>query len=165
MNVLWYIDGHHDKLKDFSKHHSAVAGLPEAFEVFSNYSDVVRKKKSTCLDKGSLSVHGYLLFDTLSEPWIDCPEWKNVRDFVFSLATLVTEYCRHLAKQNEAQRSRHESDTPVRSHKCDSDAIEIECTIGPANETYRQLHQLITSASEYEIIKFTPEAVCFHHAI
>ena len=84
---------------------------------------------------------------------------------MFSLATLVTEYCRHLAKQNEAQRSRHESDTPVRSHKCDSDAIEIECTIGPANETYRQLLQLITSAPEYEIIKFTPEAVCFHHAV
>ena len=37
VNVLWYIDGHHDKLKEFSKHHSAVAGLPAAFKTFSSF--------------------------------------------------------------------------------------------------------------------------------
>ena len=66
-------------------------------------------------------------------------EWKEVRNFVFSLATLVTEYCNHFAKENEAQKSRHESDAPVRSHKHDSDAIELECSMGPIQETFRQL--------------------------
>ena len=56
--------------------------FPDALEAYSNYNDVVQKKKSTC--------------------WMEHPEWKEVRDMMFNLATLAMEYCKHLAKENEA---------------------------------------------------------------
>ena len=76
--------------------------FPDALKAFSNYNDLVRKKKSTRLDQNSLSLHAHLLFNCLSEVWMERPEWKEVRDVTFSLATLAVEYCKHLAKENEA---------------------------------------------------------------
>ena len=41
-------------------------------------------------------------------------EWKEVRDMMFNLATLAMEYCKHLAKENEAQKRRHKRESPAR---------------------------------------------------
>ena len=77
------------------------------------------------------------------------PEWKEVRDITFNLATLAMEYCKHLAKENEAQKCRHERESPARSHKDDSESIEIESTLGPVKEQYRELDKLIAATYEY----------------
>ena len=39
VNVLWYLDGHHSKLKTFSDHHSAIPRFPKPFESFCNYKE------------------------------------------------------------------------------------------------------------------------------
>ena len=153
VNVLWYVDGHQHKLKAFSEHHREVPNFPDAFEAFSNYNDVVRKKKSTRLDQNSLSLHASLLFNCLSEVWIERPEWKEVRDMMFNLATLAMEYCKHLAKENEAQKRRHERESPARSHKDDSECTEIESTLGPVKEQYTELDKLIAATNEYELVE------------
>ena len=90
-------------LKEFEKHHGAIAGLPVGSKDFSNYSDVIRKNKRTHVNIGSLSRHEHLLFDNLSEPWMDSLESKKVRGLIFMLTTLVTEYCHHPAKENVAK--------------------------------------------------------------
>ena len=76
-----------------------------------------------------------------------------------NLQPSYSEYCKHLAKENEAQKHRHESDSAVRSHKGDSKITEIESTPGPVKETYMELDNLTTAANEYEMIEldcFTP---------
>ena len=159
VNVLWYVDGHQHKLKAFSEHHSQVPSFPDALEAFSNYNDVIRKKKSTRLDQNSLSIHAHLLFGCLSEVWMERSEWKEVRDITFNLATLAMEYCKHLAKENETQKRRHERESPSRSHKDDSESKEIESTLGPVKEQYVELDKLIATTSEYEMVeldRFTP---------
>ena len=87
------------------------------------------------------------------------PEWKEMRDTMFNLATLAMEYCKHLAQENEAQKRRHERESPARSHKDYSECTEIESTLGPVKEQYAELDKLIAATNEYELVEldyFTP---------
>lgn len=77
--------------KDQLHNDREVPNFPDAFEALSNYNDVVRKKESACLDQSILSLHASLLFNCLSEVWVELPEWKEVRDMMFNLATLAME--------------------------------------------------------------------------
>lgn len=90
---------------------------------------------------------------------MECPEWKEVRNVTFSLATVAVEYFKHLAKENEVQKRRHETEFPAWSHKDDSEITEIESTLVPVKEQYIELDKLITATSEYEMVEldhFTP---------
>ena len=75
--------------------------LPDTLEGFSDYNDVIRKKKGTRLDQNNLSLHAHLLFSCLSEMWMEHPEWKEVKNITFNLATVAMEYCKHHAKGPE----------------------------------------------------------------
>ena len=88
------------------------------------------------------------------------PEWREIKELLFSLGTVVCEYCKHLAKECEQQKQRHESSFPVISHKFDAHTIEIESTQRPVSTAYAQLNRIVNDAADYEMIEFDQFSPC-----
>lgn len=53
-SVLWDIDNHHEMLNSFAERKHAVRPIPTPLSKFTGYNDLVKKKKSTRLNRETL---------------------------------------------------------------------------------------------------------------
>ena len=86
-DVLWYLDGWHDRFKEQSKPIPTVFTEPPRF----NFPERSKHRKAETANLSVVELRGYSiqLFWKLEQPWLKKEEWKDISDAVNKLACTV----------------------------------------------------------------------------
>ncbi len=108
-DALWYLDGHHDTLKDRS------CPIPEPFSRFVGYNvpekSRHRKRKYCNLNYSTLVTHVSMLQESLLCSWMQQARWCGLKEAVQNLTTSLDDYCTYMRIKNREVTKRHNTDT------------------------------------------------------
>ena len=120
-DLLWYIDGHHDTLKQQQ------CPIPKVFSTFIGYNipetSKHRKRTISNISSDYLKPIVSSLFSILQSSYWKKESWKKFHGDVQALTAAIHQYIGHLDRQNKKVAVRHSSTVPVRTM---GDAISIK---------------------------------------
>ena len=122
VDLLWYIDGHHDVFKN------RFNSIPASVAQFSGYNTPEaskHRKRSLCnMSASVLHELANSMFRCLQGSyWLTAPSWKSWKGDIEVLATSISDYATYLNEQNEKVKKHHSLSHPVRMI---SDCITIQ---------------------------------------
>ena len=113
IDVLWYIDGHHDTFQSRS------CSMPADIKEFQGYNKPEltkhRRRSAENLCSGMLNSYSLHLNEYLMQPWFSLAIWKPIKDVVIQLAESVHKYAVYLNQKNATVQENHSMLEPVRS--------------------------------------------------
>ena len=156
-NVLWDIHNHHEMLNSFAERKHELKPIPTPYSKFPGYNDLVKKKKSTQLNRETLKKHGDYMFELLIETWLERPEWRDFYQMLLQVANLVSAYAKDLEEHCARQQEVHSR--TVNLHKWE--VHDTEAIQSPVRPEYTGVDQILKGMNEYENLevdeKFLPE--------
>ena len=100
-DTLWYIDGHHSILEHQS------CSIPEPFNKFVGYNTPEkskhRKRQIGNLSRDSLTKHVQALRQSQITSWMQQPRWRELRDCVGKLTTVLEDHCTYLQEKCKSE--------------------------------------------------------------
>lgn len=119
-DVLWYLEGRHDRFSKQSK------PIPIAFTEFPRFNlpEQSKHQRAETANLCATDLRGYSnqLFRKLEQPWLKKQAWKEVADAVHQLACTLHDYAALLLKKRQEVATNHAKLFPVR---VDSDSQEL----------------------------------------
>lgn len=116
-DVLWYVEGRHDRFNKQAK------PIPAAFTEFPRFhlpeQSKHRKAENTNLSAAELQGYSNQLFQKLEQPWLKREAWREVSTAVHQFACSLRDYASLLVKKRQETVANHAKLFPVRS---DSDS-------------------------------------------
>ena len=89
-DVLWYVEGRHDRFNKQAK------PIPAAFTEFARFhlheQSKHRKAENTNLSAAELQGYSNQLFQKLEQPWLKREAWEEVSTAVHQLACSLRDY-------------------------------------------------------------------------
>ena len=156
VDLLWYIDGHHDVFKN------RFNSIPASVAQFSGYNTPEASKYcKRSLHNMSASVLRELansIFRCLQGSyWLTASSWKSWKGDIEVLATSISDYAAYLNEQNEEVKRHHSLSHPVRMI---SDCITIQLlpVTATSHESTFELESLLSEKPEFEGVLV--ESVC-----
>ena len=126
VDCLWYLDGHHEKLKKQS------CPVPRLFERFSGYNTPElskhRKRQSSNLSSSVLNSLSSSLFSNLQASFWSDSLFRRLHEQTRFLAQSMAGYADYLSSQNKAMKTIHTRSVPVRQL---TDALSIQYVCAP----------------------------------
>ena len=120
VECLWYVDGHHEKLKKQS------APIPDYFARFTGYNlpqlSKHRKRQSTNLSSSMLKSLSSSLFQNLQAYFWSNTSFKCLHQHTEILAQTLASYSDYLSSQHKVMKTLHAQQVPARQL---SDALSI----------------------------------------
>jgi len=154
-SALWYLDAHHDTLRERSLH------LPTEFVPLCGFNDWQKKKvKKPQLSAQGLDGHVQSLSRMLSLPWLGRAEYRKLRSLVESLNEVMHRYKEYLVLQNQKQKESSKQLEPVRSIGDSLEVRTLPASDAPVKQCYLPLSDRLSSKGFYEEVSlddFAPD--------
>ena len=142
-SALWYLDPHHDRLKDRS------CEITGCFAKFKDYNNWKRKKeKKPQISFVELDRHVQALSGVLSQPWCHKAHFKRLQSELLSLDEVMKKYGNYLRKHSESMKLVHASPSPVRDVE-DNILLEFHSSVSVRDPQYSQVQQKLMSLPLY----------------
>ena len=148
VDLLWYIDGHHEVFKN------RFNAIPASVSQFSGYNiPEASNHRKRSLQNMSASVLRELansMFRCLQGScWLPTPSWKSWKGDIEVLATSVSDYATYLNEQNEKVKKHHSLSHPVRTIS-DSITFQLLPVIATLHESMCELERLLGEKPGFE---------------
>ncbi|WAR27046.1 hypothetical protein MAR_012750 [Mya arenaria] len=160
-NALWYLTNHHDTINGAAMRQKHLLPIPMAFEAFTGYNDVKRKKaKAQQLGSHELESHSEALYSLLLKPCIKNSEgWQKACDNITNLADCMKAYKLYLETRAEKQNLYHSLGHPVRTVDEFTTVENRKAWLGNVHERYSLLDEAVRNAGLGNPVYFD-EAKC-----
>lgn len=147
VNVLWYLDPHHDKLKERGAH------LPRDLQAFHSYNNWQEKKQARpSLEKPKLESLKSMLGDLLLQPWISRQRFKICLEWVEGIVSCLEKYIRYLDKKTELNAKSNTLTTCIRNPATDIEVHirERSSLVALIPQVYKAVSQVLSGKESYQ---------------
>ena len=155
-DILWYIDGHHDSIKE------KASKIPPLFKRFVGYNcperHKHRKRTQANLSRSEINGHVLSLQSYLQSSWFKKEVFSQLKEATEMLMGSLNQYVAYLVEKNKSMKLHHESTSPSAT-PCDSSDLRYMPKISTVSSNIWPLQEKVIQSDPYTpipVMDFTP---------